>query len=50
MTMACQCPTTHLNEARCDTGTGSDHGAHSFRSTAATLFNEEGAIDGDVSG
>jgi hypothetical protein len=27
-----------------------DHCAHGFRSTASTLFNEEGAFDGDVVG
>ena len=31
-----------------DTGPGGDHCAHGFRSTASTLFNEEGAFDGDV--
>src|SRR5262245_46847736 len=31
-----------------DTGPGSDHCAHSFRSTVSTLLNEEGAFDGDV--
>ncbi|MCA6111158.1 hypothetical protein [Bradyrhizobium cenepequi] len=31
-----------------DSGPGSDHCAHGFRSTASTLFNEEGAFNGDV--
>lgn len=32
----------------CDTSPGGDHCAHGFRSTASTLLNEEGALDGDV--
>jgi hypothetical protein len=31
-----------------DTGSGGDHCAHGFRSTASTLLNEEGAFDDDV--
>ena len=31
----------------CDTGLGGDHCAHGLRSTASTLLNEEGAVDGD---
>ena len=31
-----------------DTGPGGDHRAHSFRSTASTLLNEEGAFDDHV--
>ena len=34
----------------CDTGSGGDHCAHGFRSTASTLLNEEGEFDGDVVG
>ena len=32
----------------CDTGSGGDHCAHGFRSTASTLLNEEGTFDGDL--
>lgn len=32
----------------CDTGTGGDHYAHGFRSTASVLLNKEGRVDGDV--
>jgi hypothetical protein len=31
-----------------DTGPGGDHCAHGFRPAVSTLFNEEGAFDGDV--
>lgn len=52
MTMACQCPTTTLDMALRimgrDTGSGGNHCAHGFRSTASTLLNEEGTFDGDV--
>lgn len=47
MTMTCQCPQlTEQGSADCgcNTGAGSDHYAHGFRSIASTVLNDEGTF------